>query len=195
MKSLIVVGALIGLLVLTAVIFGTMAVSFHNKEVRLRNLITAKQTDNKSEMDAMWKIIDQNAQVTVLQKNALMDIFNGYAEARTGNDSSASLMKWITESVPNVDQSTYTKLMNTITAQREGFKFRQKEILDFKREHDNLITTFPNVIFATILGRHKIDVVIVTSTRTENAFKTGKDDDTTLPGMKQNSVPAETTVK
>ena len=190
-KSLLAVLGLFGAGVLLVVILFAMGVGFHNKEVQLRNLITNKQTDNKNEMDAMWKIIDQNAQVTVLQKNALMDIFNGYATARTGDDSSASLMKWIKETVPNVDQSTYTKLMNTITAQREGFKFRQKEILDFKREHDNLVTTFPNVIFATILGRHKIDVVIVTSTRTENAFKTGKDDDTTLPGFKQNSGSAE----
>jgi hypothetical protein len=142
-------------------------------------------------MDAMWKIIDQTAQVTVMQKTALMEIFNGYATARTGDDSSASLMKWIKECVPNVDQSTYTKLMNTIAAQREGFKFRQKEILDFKREHDNLIDVFPGNIFAALLGRNKIDVVIVTSTRTENAFKTGKDDDTTLPGFKPNSGSVE----
>ncbi len=79
-KSLLAVLGLAGAGILLAVIIFSMGVSFHNKEVKLRNLITNKQTDNKSEMDAMWKIIEQNAQVTVMQKDALMDIFNGYAE-------------------------------------------------------------------------------------------------------------------
>lgn len=186
-KTLLAVIGLIGAGILLVVVLFGMGVSFHNKEVRLRNLITNKQTDNKSEMDAMWKIIDQNAQVTIMQKDALKEIFNDYAAGRTPANDSGSLMRWVQESVPNVDQKTYTLLMNTITAQRDSFKFRQKELLDFKREHDNLIDTFPNNIFAGILGRHKIDVVIVTSTRTENAFKTGKDDDTTLPGMRKPS--------
>ena len=189
-KTWLAVIGVFGVGLLLVVILLSMGVGFHNKEVKLRNLITAKQTDNKNEMDAMWKIIDQNAQVTVMQKNALMEIFNSYAAGRTPAGGSGSLALWVKEAVPNVDQKTYTVLMNTITAQRDGFKFRQKELMDFKREHDNLIDTFPNVIFATILGRHKIDVVIVTSDRTENAFKTGRDNDTTLPGMTPSPKPA-----
>lgn len=185
-KTLLALIGIVGTGFLLVVIFCVMGISFHNKEVTLRNIIVNKQTDNKSEMDAMWKIIDQNAQVTVEQKNALMDIFGSYAQDRTPK-SGGSLALWIKEAVPNVDQTTYHQLMNTITAQREGFKFRQKELLDLKREHDNLITTFPNVIFATVLGRNKIDVVIVTSTRTEDAFKSGKDDDTKLPGVDRTS--------
>jgi hypothetical protein len=180
MKALIAIGALIGLLVLTAVIFGTMAVSFHNKEVKLRNLITAKQTDNKNEMDAMWKNISQTAQVAEKDRASLMEIFNGYAQSRAGTDPKTPLMNWIKEAVPNIPPGTFDKLMNIIVAQRDGFKFRQKELLDYKREHDNLLDTFPNNIFAAIMGRHKIDVIIVISTRTENAFKTGKDDNTDL---------------
>jgi hypothetical protein len=68
--------------------------------------------------------------------------------------------------------------MNIIVSQRDGFKFRQKELLDLKREHDNLIDLFPSSLF--VGSRGKIDVIIVTSTRTEEAFKSGKDDDTKL---------------
>jgi len=183
-KTLLVVGGLFGIGLVLAIIVFVMGVSFHNQEVSLRNTITAKQTDNKNEMDAMWKIIDQNAQVTELQKGALLDIFKSYAEGRTPKGGAGSLALWVKEAVPDLKPAsqTYIVLMNTITAQRDGFKFRQKELLDLKREHDNVITKFPGVVFAMILGRQKIDVVIVTSTRTENAFKTGKDDDTTLPG-------------
>ncbi len=177
MKALIAAAGFVGVVVITIVIIIGMYVTYSNAEVRLRNTITAKQTDNKSEMDAMWKTISQTAQVTEEQKNALMEIFNGYAQARTG-EGGGSLMKWVQESVPNVDQSTYRNLQNIITAQRDGFKFRQKELLDLKREHDNLIDTLPSKLF--VGGRGKINVVIVTSTRTEGAFQSGKDDDVNL---------------
>jgi hypothetical protein len=172
---------LIGLGIILAIFFLIAGVKFHNSEVSQRNLITAKQTDNKNEMDAMWKIIEQQAQVSSEQKTALVEIFNGYASART-TDGQGKMMAWIKEVVPDASPTskTYTMLMNTITAQREGFKTRQKELLDLKRVHDDIITRFPGVIFATILGRSKIDVVIVTSTRTEDAFKSGKDDSVDL---------------
>jgi len=190
-KSLLALIGIAGAGILLAVILIVMAISFHNKEVDLRTQITNKQIDNKSEMDAMWKIIDQNAQVTVIQKEALMDIFGAYAQGRTPKGGSGALALWVKEAVPTVDQKTYTLLMNTITAQREGFKFRQKELLDQGREHDRLIQRFPGVVFATILGKKHIDLVIVTSTRTEEAFKTGKDDNVDLPGVKKNQTPAE----
>ena len=179
-KTLLAVLGFVGLGILFVVVLLGMGVSFHNKEVKLRNLIVNKQTDNKNEMDAMWKNISQVAQVAEKDRSSLMELFNGYAQGRSGTGDSQAIFKWIKEAVPSVDNKTFLNLQNIIISQRDGFKFRQKEILDFKREHDNLIDTFPNVIFATILGRHKIDVVIVTSTRTENAFKTGKDDDTEL---------------
>lgn len=183
MKTLIAIGALVGVFILTAAVLFFGGVSFHNKEVQLRNLITAKQTDNKNEMDAMWKNIAQTAQVAEKDRDSLMAIFQNYATARSGgSDNKAPLMKWVTESCPQVavNSQTFEKLMNIIVSQRDGFKFRQKELLDFNREHDNLIDVFPGNLYAMVLHRGKIDVIIVTSTRTDNAFKTGKDDDTQL---------------
>lgn len=178
-KALIAVIGLFGVGVLLAVILLAMGVSFHNKEVKLRNLIVNKQTDNKNEMDAMWKNISQVAQVADKDRESLSAIFKDYATARAGSPDSKVIFNWIKEAVPNVqvNSDTFKNLQNIIVSQRDGFKFRQKEILDYKREHDNLIDTFPNNIFAAVLGRNKIDVVIVTSSRTEKAFETGKDDD------------------
>lgn len=188
MKILITIGALIGAFLLAAVVLFGMGVGFHNKEVKLRNLIVNKQTDNKNQMDAMWKNIAQTAEVAEKDRQSLMEIFQQYAAGRESNNK-GMLMKWVTESCPQVavNSQTFDKLMNIIVSQRDGFKFRQTELLDFKREHDNLLDTFPNNIFAAVLNRHKIDVVIVTSTRTENAFKTGKDDDTKLFSPKTGS--------
>lgn len=179
-KTLLAVLGIGGVGLLLAVILLIMGISFHNNEVTLRNLIVNKQTDNKNEMDAMWKNISQVAQVADKDRASLMELFNGYAQGRTGTGDGQAVMKWIKEAVPQIDNRTFINLQNVIVSQRDGFKFRQKEILDYKREHDNLITTFPNMVFASILGRNKIDVVIVTSTRTEDAFKSGKDDDVKL---------------
>ena len=49
-----------------------------------------------------------------------------------------------------------------------------------KREHDNQSTTFPGSFI--VGGRPEIEVTIVTSTRAEENFRTGKDDDTTVFG-------------
>jgi len=174
------IAGLIGVgLIIIAILFG-MGVSFSNKEVVLKNTITAKQTDNKNQMDAMWKNISQVAQVTEAQKNALIEIFTGYAKARSGDNKGGSLANWIHEAVPNVDTSTFNNLQNIIVAQRDGFKTRQTELLDLNREHDNLIGTFPNSLFASLLGRKHIDIIVVTSSRTEDAFKTGQDNDVQL---------------
>jgi beta-lactam-binding protein with PASTA domain len=179
-KTLIAVVGLVGVLILGVIMVVGMYVTYSNKEVRLRNALVAKQTDNKNEMDNMWKQISQVTQVTDEQKKALVEIFSGYASARTGNNAGASLAKWVKEAVPNVDQTTFRNLQNIIASKRDGFVMRQKELLDLKREHDNVIDTLPGSLF--VGGRGKINVVIVTSGRTEDAFQTGQDNDVSLRG-------------
>jgi hypothetical protein len=151
------------------------AMGVSNKEAQMRNQIVAKQKDNTSEYDNTWKKITQAAQVTDAQKQALMEIIVGNSKAR--NNGGGSLATFVHEAVPNVDTSTFNQLMNIITSSRDGFTMRQKELLDFKRAHDNMIDTMPGGLVLSFLGRQKIDVTIVTSTRTDNAFKSGKDDD------------------
>ena len=180
-KTLMAVIGVAGVGLALFLVMGIYFVSTMNGETRLRNTITAKQTDNTSEFDNMWKKIQQSAQVTEGQKNALIEIFNGYASARSdAMKGGAGLAKWITESCPNVDTKTFTNLQNIITSARDGWTQRQKELIDLKREHDNIIDLFPSSLVCSILGRDKIKIQIITSTRTDESFKSGKDDDTTL---------------
>jgi len=162
-------------LLIVVIVCGAFFVSTMNSEVKLRNTITAKQKDNESEFDNMWKKISQVAQVTDAQKNALKEIFVQHAQAR--NVGGGTLMKWIHESVPNVDTSTFNNLQNIITGSRDAWTMRQKELLDLKREHDNLIDVFPGSMVCSILGRQKINVTIITSSRSQKAMQTGTDDD------------------
>lgn len=172
------IGIGVGVVVLAvALVVGGMWVSYNNTEVRLRNTITAKSKDNQSEFDNMWKKISQVAQVTDAQKNALKEIFVAHAEARGGVSKGGAnpLMTWLQESVPHVDTTTFNNLQNIITASRDSWTMRQKELLDLSREHNNALTLFPSSLF--VGSRPKIDVQIITSSRTDEAFKSGKDDD------------------
>jgi hypothetical protein len=182
-KTLIGCGIFLVLGLVIAIILGIFFVTTMNKETRLRNQITAKQTDNTSEYDNLWKKLSQSAQVTDAQKEALREIIVGNAQARKSGGGSLATM--VHEAVPTVDTSTFNNLLNIVTSSRDAWTMRQKELIDLKREHDNIIDLFPSNVICMVLGRQKIDIKIVTSSRTGEAFKTGKDDDVDLFNRKK----------
>lgn len=179
-KTMITVAAIAGTILLACTVLVGAVISASNAEVDLRTAIKAKQEDNKNEMDGMWKTISQAAQVTEAQKKALLEIFNGHAHERTGNGDGGAIIKWVQESIPTVDPAVWINLQNVITAKRDGFVFRQKELLDLSRAHNRILQRFPSGIILSILGRQQIPVTIITSTRTEKAFGSGKDDEVSV---------------
>lgn len=179
-KTLILLSSIGGIFLVGGLLIVGAVISTLNKEADIRVTINAKQEDNKNEMDGMWKTIAQTAQVTDAQKKALIEIFNGYAAARTGANKGGSLANWIHEAVPNVDTSTFNNLQNIITAKRDGFVMRQKELLDLSREHNRLLQRFPSGMICSVFGREALKITIVTSTRTEESFETGKDDNVSV---------------
>lgn len=164
------------LLLLVAVIVG-MYFSYSNTEIRLRNTIMAKQKDNQSELDNLQKKINQSGQVTKAQTDALKEIIVGNSQARTSNGA-GQLATLVKEAVPNVDTKIFGQLMNIIASSRDSFTMRQKEILDLKREHDNCRLVAPSSWICG--GRPEIVVVVVTSERAEESFRTGQDNNTNV---------------
>lgn len=177
-KTTMAVIAVVVVLAVVAVSCIMYGISISNSEVKQRNLIIAKQKDNQNEFDNVVKKIGQTAQVSQEQMKSIKEIIVGQASART--TGGGGLMKFVHETVPNLDQSTQTfrDLVNVIAASRDAFTMRQKELLDLKRAHDNMIDTFPSSLI--VGSRGKIEVVVVTSTRAEEAFKSAKDDDTSV---------------
>lgn len=176
---LIVIAVLIAAV---AGIAGIWGISTYNNAAGLRNLYEAKVKANSASFDNMWKEISQTSQVTDKQKDALKDIFTSYAAARTtGGSQDGSLMKWVTESIPNVDVSVYKTLMNTITSARDSWTMRQLELVDIARQYNQLLVQFPTNVFLGAFGFKQIDAKVITSSRTEKAFETGKDDEVKLP--------------
>jgi len=176
--GLIIAGALMLIVVGFGLVIGLSYISYSNNEIRLRNTIEAKQKDNTSEFDNMWKKIAQVTQVTEKDRDSLMQVFNSYAAARTGGDNNQLVMKWIQESIPNVSNELFKNLQNIIVSSRDSWTMRQKELISINNERNILLEQFPGSFFLS--GRPKIEIKIITSSRTDKTFETGKDDDTDL---------------
>jgi hypothetical protein len=173
-KILAVCGVVLGLVLMVCLYW----MSCSNKEVRLRNQIAAQQEVNKAVHDTTWRILQEKAGVTNEYKTTFMEVYPKLMAARY-QDRSKLLMQFVKESNPNFDTSLYKDLMVSIEAERKNFLREQKKLRDLKMEHDNMIDTFPSFLF--VGGRQKINVIIVTSTVSEEVFDTGRDDNSLYP--------------
>lgn len=149
--------------------------SYNNTEISLRNQTVAQQKANEAVFDQTWKIISQQAQIANEYKNSFEKIYPQLMEGRYGNARGGALLSFITESNPNFDTKLYSQLANSIEIQRTEFTREQKKLIDIKREHDVLRQSFPSNLF--VGNRPEIQITIVTSHKTEETFRTGKDED------------------
>lgn len=172
--------ALIGIVpvVVLAVIYGFMSVHYKNTEVGLRNQGKAQQKSNEAVYDNTWKILQQIAGVADEYKNGFKEIYPALMEGRYGNARGGALLSFVTESNPQFDMKLYEKLANSIEAQRTVFTREQQKLIDIKREHDDLLAMFPSSWF--VGDRDPLEIQIVTSSKTEKVFETGKEDDVDL---------------
>jgi hypothetical protein len=177
MKALIGVGVLVALV---GMIF-MMYASASNSEVRLRNAVTAQQKANETSFDTCWKIISQQAQLTDKYKDGFKEIYVGLMEGRH-YEKGGALFKFVTESNPKFDVQLFVKLATSIEAQRTVFKRDQQKLIDLKREHDNVLMTIPSSWF--VGSRSPVEIKIVTSTKTTEAFNSGKEDNIELTPKK-----------
>ncbi len=170
---------IIGLSVLTfGIIITLIGVSASNKEITLRNQITAQKQVCEAFYDKLWKVIAQKAQVAEQYKGAFKEIYPQLIEGRYGDEKGGSLMKMITESNPTFDISLYKDLMLSIEAERAGFTMEQERLFDLGREHHDIRQTFPESLF--IGGRPDIDIVVVSSDATKKVMETGEENDIDL---------------
>jgi len=173
MVALMIGGVLLcGLAVVAGI--GLYWMSTYNRAVMLENKFNAIVSENKTSMDNMWKTIQQKYQIKSDYSREMVQLMNAAIEGRKGG----SLFKSTTEAMPGLDASIYKDVMASIEGKRDMFKRSQDMQIEIKREHDNIRTTMPSSIF--VGSRPELKLQLVTSTRTDNAFATGKDDDVHL---------------
>lgn len=152
----------------------TTYVSYFNRERTLRAAFANEQRANQADFDNMWKTIAQKYQIKGDFENTFKAVFAEVAAGRQGG----ALFKSVQEAAPGFPDSMHRELMATIEGKRNQFESHQLKLSDLKNEHDTLITTFPgNVILSSATP---LELKMVTSSRTDNAFTTGQDDSVEL---------------
>ena len=175
MKGLIV-GA-ISLIVVVGIVL-LMWVSASNTYNRLWNQGQAQQKVCEVVFDNTWKIICQKCQIADKYKDAFKEIYPELMEGRYGNARGGALLSFITESNPTLDVSIYRDVSAAIEVQRTIFTREQKKLIDLKQEVDNLRTTIPSSLF--VGGKSTLEIKLVTSGKTKEAFSSGEENDVKL---------------
>lgn len=178
-KALIAMAVAAGLFVVTAVCFAMWAVGVRDTQADLKVRYEMKLVDNNSQFDNMWKTIAQLAQIPEQKKNAYKEILVGVADART-SEGQGRMMAWIKEQNPSVDLSIYDQLSNKVEAHRAAWTGNQKALVGVAEEYNKNLAPLIRGTVLRMFGFAEIKPQIVTSSRTEAAFRSGRDDDIQL---------------
>lgn len=176
-KSLII-GSII---IIPILIFIFWAIGVANQEVNLRNTFNAKFTERTAIYDnKVFKTIAGKAQVAVRNDSSFIAVVN--AQMNGQKDAPGLFMKWIQQSNPAATftsvSALYQDLSRTIEAVRTEFVESEKTLMDIKLQHDNLRKKFPSSII--VGGRKELVYKPITSDRTDDVIKTGKDNNTNI---------------
>ncbi len=158
----------------------SMWYSATNKEVTLRARVEAEQKVCKNHFDNMWKILQEQAEVSNEYRDAFEKIFPKLMEERYGDKSgrAGALLSFVKESNPNFDISLYSNLQKSIRDERTGFTAHQDKLIDVHNTHTLLLRKKPSKWF---LGDvEEIKLMLITSARTNAAYETGEDNDVNL---------------
>jgi len=160
--------AVCGILILGILCWG---IGTRNRAISLENRFNACVSENKTSMDNMWKTIQQKYQIKNDYAKETQSLMQAAVEGRKGGD----LFKMVTESMQGLDPSIYKDLLATIEGKRDQFKRSQDMQISIKNEHDNMRTQFPASLICG--SRPEIVLKLVTSSKTEESFETGREDD------------------
>lgn len=181
-KKLIVT---LSILVITTIVVFTFIgsfISFSNTEIDLKNRFKQKMTQRTAFYDKMWKTISQKSEIALKNDSSFYRNVNAIMEGR--KDAGDLFMKWVQESNPNANYEQvsilYQDLSRTIEGQRDGFFMEEKMLQNIVLEHDNHINKFPGSFWNSFLNREPLVYTPITSDRTDEVIKSGKDNDVKL---------------
>ena len=184
--SKLVKNLLIGFGILTIVLCIVGGIFFYNvsidkEELQLRQTVMSQQQKCGAFYDKMWKVLQQQAGVAEEYKNSFKEVYSNIITGRYA-DKPQLLMQWVQEKNPQFDPSMFQSLMRQISIEREGFLQEQNKLIELNQQHLLFINPVnqPTSWFLNATQQTPVGIMIVTSTKTEEVMKTGKDDDVQL---------------
>jgi len=178
-KNLIITLVVVGCIVFGIGAFAMGYFNTVNQEAQLANQGEAQQKVCMTVFDKVWKVIDQKVQILGAYREDFKSIILGEMTQRyQGEQKGAPMMKFIQENNINISTELYKEIMDCIEGQRAEFTTAQKRLIDIKLQHDNMLVTAPWNMF--LGGKKPLEIKIVTSSKTERTFETGKEDDVQL---------------
>lgn len=181
-KSKIIWLSVITGIVIFAVVFISNVIGWGNDENTLRADFDQQFTKRTAFYDKMWKkAVDVN-KVTAKADTSFQRMINTVMSNR--KDGEGLMMKWITESNPGANHSKivemYESLSRMVEAEREGF-FSQENVLgEIQKRHKLHITNFPGKLYNWFYDKEIIAYKPITSDRTDEVIRIGKDNQTLI---------------
>jgi hypothetical protein len=176
----LVAAAILAVLVGGVVLLGLGYLGFSNNANGFEVDIKAKYTDNQNVYDNGWKRVTEVAQVPAMQVAGLKELYDGAMKGRYGAEGSKAMFQFIKEQNPTLDQSTYVTLQREIERFRMDFQANQTKLISQKQTYERFLTATTNGRFYNMVGGYpRIDLSkydILTSDRTDAAFKTKKEE-------------------
>lgn len=177
--------------------------SVDNKEIKLRTQFHAQVKICQTAHDEMWKVIKQDAELTDKYAKDFEKIFPQLAN---GMMSDEALFQFLSGFNPQFSHDLYLETIQTLKTERAKFKQAQDVATDIAREYDSWIQAKPTKLFInddisdarqyvnislddvkalklpnnTFSSYQVLTYKPVTSTKTNDAFEKGVDDDVKL---------------
>lgn len=176
--------------------------SWYSTGVQLQEGALAQYRDNQNRYDAFWKTVRETAQIPAQYKDDFKDLLVAETSAKFGEGGSKAAFQWFQERSIQLSPELYAQVQRAIEAGRNDFKVSQTTLLDKQRRlraHRNVPTGRVFRGFVDFLEEVHgdlappkdldgdglltvLDYPIVTSTRTQEAFAAGKDEEVQVFG-------------
>ena len=137
-----------------------------------------QQENCKVVYDKITKVFIQKAQVTEKYAESFTEAYVKMADARYKGKN--PMFNLILEQNPEFSPEMFKDLSQSIEGLRSEFAREQKKLLDKEREFNLLLKKFPTSIFMGFFGEKPLESKLVLSTKVNESFETGVDDDVDL---------------
>ncbi len=181
MKNFAIAGAIVcAFCLIISMIAGATVIGSFNSEVAARAEFNAQLKVNESSFDKTWKVIQQEAQVASAERESFRKTYAEIMQSQQGIAGNGQLASFFTQANINVSPELFSKLMTSIEAQRESFHRDQMKLAEIKSKHDKILGGFPGNVLFFFVHRDPLEIKMITSDRTNEAFASGTDNNVDL---------------